>query len=69
MLLIGSTGEVYPAASIPRLAAARGAAIIEINPEPSSFSGSVAALRLPLPAGRGAGPARRRCLDRPGSGA
>jgi NAD-dependent deacetylase len=38
MLVIGSTGEVYPAASIPREAKRAGAVIIEINPEPSNFT-------------------------------
>ena len=32
MLVVGSTGEVYPAALVPRWAAEAGAKIIEINP-------------------------------------
>ena len=51
MLVIGSTGEVYPAASIPRQAADNGARIIEINPETSSFTDSIADIHLPLKAG------------------
>jgi len=38
MLLIGTTGEVYPAALIPREAARNGATIIEINPSPSLYT-------------------------------
>jgi NAD-dependent deacetylase len=52
MLVIGSTGEVYPAAGVPQTAARRGAIIIEINPEPSTFTDTIAALRLAMPAAR-----------------
>jgi len=38
MLVIGSTGEVYPAASVPEHAKQAGAQIIEINPHPSGFT-------------------------------
>jgi len=38
MLVVGSTGEVYPAADIPRRAKRNGAEIIEINPAPSGFT-------------------------------
>jgi NAD-dependent deacetylase len=51
MLVVGSTGEVYPAALVPRWAAEAGAKIIEINPGESEFTGSVTTLRIPLPAG------------------
>ncbi len=37
-LVIGSTGTVYPAASVPRRVKERGGSIIEINPEPSEFT-------------------------------
>lgn len=40
-LIIGTTGEVMPANQIPFLAKSSGASIIEINPEPSSFTGSI----------------------------
>lgn len=40
-ILIGTTGEVAPANMIPRIANARGAKIIEINVEESSYTGSV----------------------------
>ncbi|MDR1942359.1 MAG: NAD-dependent deacylase [Endomicrobium sp.] len=51
MLLVGSTGTVYPAASIPQLAKQHGAKIIEINPSPSSFTNSVSDIFIPLKAG------------------
>jgi NAD-dependent deacetylase len=51
MLVIGSTGEVYPAALIPRQAADHGAKIIEVNPEPSSFTDTIADIHVPLKAG------------------
>jgi NAD-dependent deacetylase len=41
VVIIGSTGEVYPAASIPRYAKENGAKIIEINPENSLFTDSI----------------------------
>jgi NAD-dependent deacetylase len=50
MLVIGSTGEVYPAALVPRWASEAGAKIVEINPEPSEFTGSVSDIHLPMKA-------------------
>jgi NAD-dependent deacetylase len=47
MLVVGTTGLVYPAAQIPRTARLQGAFIIEINPEPSEYTGSVTDLYLP----------------------
>jgi len=41
VLIVGSTGEVYPAANIPQLAKRNGAKIIEINPEKTVFSESI----------------------------
>ncbi len=49
-LLIGTTGSVVPAAQIPVLAKAAGARIIEINPEPSEFTGQISDIYLPGPA-------------------
>lgn len=37
-LLIGTTGEVMPANLVPRMAKQNGATIIEVNPEPSSYT-------------------------------
>ncbi|MCG8477429.1 MAG: hypothetical protein MI784_18335, partial [Cytophagales bacterium] len=41
VIIIGSTGEVYPAANIPQIAKQKGASIIEINPEKSLFTDSL----------------------------
>ena len=38
MILIGTTGEVYPAAMVPQMASQNGATIIEINPSPSLYT-------------------------------
>ncbi len=51
MLVIGSTGEVYPAADIPRIARQSGATVIEINPEESFFTHRVSNYRIPMKAG------------------
>jgi NAD-dependent deacetylase len=51
VLIIGSTGEVYPAASLPHQAAEAGAAVIEINPEESHFTHSITDVFVGLPAG------------------
>ncbi len=50
MLIIGSTGEVYPAAALPSLAKQSGARIIEINPEESAFSAHITDLHVQLTA-------------------
>lgn len=41
MILIGTTGEIYPAALLPREASRRGATIIEINPSPSLYTDEI----------------------------
>jgi NAD-dependent deacetylase len=46
VILIGSTGEVMPAAQIPYLAKQNGATIIEVNPENSNFTNSIADIFL-----------------------
>ena len=51
MLLIGTTGEVYPAAALPRAASRRGALIIEINPERSLYTDEITDIFIGLPAG------------------
>jgi NAD-dependent deacetylase len=51
MLVVGSTGEVYPAAMVPQRAHESGAKIIEINPEESEFTGSITDIHIPLKAG------------------
>jgi NAD-dependent deacetylase len=35
MLVVGTSGVVYPAAGLPFLAAQAGATVVEINPEPA----------------------------------
>jgi len=50
LLVIGSTGEVVPAALIPPLAKQSGAYIIEINTSRSQFTATVTDLFLPGPA-------------------
>jgi NAD-dependent deacetylase len=38
LLVIGTTGEVMPAALVPRIAKSRGATLIEINPAESNYT-------------------------------
>ena len=52
VLIVGSTGEVYPAASLPHQAAENGARILEINPEESSFTRTITDVFIALSAGR-----------------
>jgi NAD-dependent deacetylase len=46
LLVIGTSAQVSPACDIPRIAKESGAAIIEINPEETSLSGSVTDIHL-----------------------
>jgi NAD-dependent deacetylase len=41
MIIVGTSGAVYPAADIPFMARMRGAAIVEINVSPTPFTSSV----------------------------
>ena len=41
MMIIGTSGVVYPAAEIPFTAVSKGAAVIEINVSPTPFTSSV----------------------------
>ncbi|MDR1245375.1 MAG: NAD-dependent deacylase [Endomicrobium sp.] len=50
MLVIGSTGIVYPAASLPVDAKRNGAIIIEINPKPSAFTNEITDMFIPMEA-------------------
>ncbi|WP_245523506.1 hypothetical protein [Spirochaeta thermophila] len=52
--MIGTAGVVYPAASIPHIAERAGAHIIEINPEPSSYTERITEVYLPLRAAEAA---------------
>ena len=49
-IIIGSTGEVYPAAALPGLAKQSGSRIIEINPEESGFTRGITDIFLPMKA-------------------
>jgi len=46
MLVIGTTGEVFPASLIPSEAKRRGAVIIEVNVSPSTFTGFISDIFL-----------------------
>ncbi len=48
LLLIGTSGEVYPAAALPVSAKRRGAVIIEVNPKPSAYTARIVDIFLPL---------------------
>ncbi len=50
MLIIGSTGEIFPASTVPYTAKQRGAKIIEINPEKSNFTSSITDIFIQLKA-------------------
>lgn len=41
LLIVGTTGEVVPANMLPGLAKSAGARIIEINPQPSEYTGAI----------------------------
>lgn len=51
MLVIGSTGEVVPASNIPWLAKRNGAAIIEVNLQPTTFTYNISDIILKGKAG------------------
>ena len=51
MIVVGSTGEVFPAAMVPRWASEAGAKVIEINPEPTEFTSTITHIHIPLKAG------------------
>jgi len=41
MIVVGTTGEIMPASQLPYLAKQNGATIIEVNKEPSKYTGSL----------------------------
>ncbi len=49
-LLIGTTGMVQPASSIPVLAKANGAVIVEVNTEATAYTGTITDVFVPGPA-------------------
>ena len=46
LLVIGTSAQVSPACDIPRIAKESGAAVIEINPEPTSLTATVTDIHL-----------------------
>ena len=38
MLVVGTSAEVFPASEIPNVARAAGAAVVEVNPEPTRLT-------------------------------
>ncbi len=52
LLVAGTSAEVAPACDIPRISKGRGAYVIEINPEETHLSRTVADLRIAATAGR-----------------
>jgi NAD-dependent deacetylase len=46
LLVIGTSAQVSPACDIPRIAKESGAAVVEINPEPTPLTASVTAIHL-----------------------
>lgn len=51
MILVGTSGVVYPAAAVPLLAKRNGAVVIEINPGPTEYTGRMVDVFLPMKAG------------------
>ncbi|ALO14399.1 NAD-dependent protein deacetylase [Salinivirga cyanobacteriivorans] len=51
MLIVGSTGEVVPASNIPWMAKRNGATIIEVNPQPTTFTYNISDISLKGKAG------------------
>ena len=51
-LLVGTTGMVQPASSIPVLAKANGAVIVEVNTEATAYTGTITDVFVPGPASR-----------------
>lgn len=58
--VVGTSALVHPAAALPELAAARGAPVVEVNPEPTPLSPR-ATVRLPLSAAEGVPLLADRC--------
>lgn len=40
MVLVGTSGTVYPAASFPRMVQSNGGVLVEINPQETEYSAS-----------------------------
>jgi NAD-dependent deacetylase len=61
LLVVGTSGLVWPAAELPYVARRSGATVIEVNPEPSEVTGRVD-IFLPGPAGEVIPPLAERVL-------
>lgn len=55
MILVGTSGVVYPAAAVPVRAKRNGATIVEVNPAPTDYTGRIVDVFLPLKAGEAFG--------------
>ena len=64
MLILGTSGVVYPAADLPHQAKSRGAKIIEINPVENAFA-HITDIYIPLKAGEGLSQIVNRYKERP----
>ncbi len=64
-LVIGTTGEVYPAALLPRMAKEHGATIVEINIRPSRYTATITDLFLQAKATAGCRALAAQCLSLP----
>ncbi len=63
LIIVGTTGEVMPAASLPQIAKLKGAKIIEINTEKSSFTNSLTDIFLQGKAGEVSAELKRLLLE------
>ena len=61
MILVGTSGVVYPAAAVPVRAKRNGATIVEVNPEPTDYTGRIVDVFLPLKAGEAFGRLKKIC--------
>ena len=62
-LIVGSTGEVLPAAYVPQEARRHGAVIVEVNVAPSQFTGRITDVFVQAPAGAALSALARLLLD------
>lgn len=52
-ILIGTSGEIMPASSIPIIAKQKGCRMIEINPNTSRFTSTITDIHIPMTASKG----------------
>ncbi len=63
MIVIGTTGVVFPAGQIPRQAKQKGVKLIEINLEPSAYTGTLTDVSIQSPATRAVEALKRALSD------